>query len=239
MKKGDGLDFIARNIFSNLMTYQQIASVNNIPDPNLIDVGQQLVIPLPCSCDDVDGMKVVHYGYVVPSGSSVSRIASDYDTTEQTLLRLNGLASANALKADSVIDVPLRACTSMISTTSLDASLLVPSGTYAFTANNCVQCKCDKANNLRLQCDPSPQGIRISNWSRCPSMQCEGNSSLSSTSCGCAYMGYTNQTILVTYDSTCPAGTPSNDARKVGLQWLSWTWLLISVELGLLSFGLL
>lgn len=41
------------------------------------------------------------------------------------------------------------ACTSMISNTSLDYPLLVPNGTYVFTAANCVMCKCDAANNWK------------------------------------------------------------------------------------------
>ncbi|PIA46879.1 hypothetical protein AQUCO_01500430v1 [Aquilegia coerulea] len=250
VKSGDGLDFIARSIFSNLLTYQQIATVNNIKDVNLIEVGQKLVIPLPCSCDDVDGMKVVHYGHVVASGSTVELIANQYDTTEATLLKLNGLASPNDLKADSVLDVPLKVCTSAISATSPDYPLLVPNGTYTFTANNCVQCNCDKSSNWTLQCQPSPSGVKIANWTQCPSMQCQGNPNLfigntSSSNCGprCSYAGYNSQVILTTpVSSTCPTtdgARPSNGATKIGLGWLSGIWLLISLELGLLGFGLL
>ncbi|KAL5705191.1 hypothetical protein ACHQM5_023527 [Ranunculus cassubicifolius] len=203
VKPGDGLDFIARTVYSNLLKYQQIVEVNNIKDPNKIDVGQKFVIPLPCSCDDVDGMKVVHYGFVVPTGSSVDQIATQFETNSATLLRLNDLASPNDLMADSVLDVPLRACNSSINTTSLDYPLLVPNGTYTFTANNCVQCTCQKSNNWILQCDPSPEGVKTPNWPKCPSMQCASGLSLgkttSSSSCGvstCSYTGYNNQTIL-------------------------------------------
>lgn len=108
VKKNDGLDYIARTIFSALVTFQQIAAVNNISNPDLIDVGQKLWIPLPCSCDQVNGTQVVHYGHVVESGSSVEEIANRFGTTEETLLRLNGLANPGDLKADTVLDVPLR-----------------------------------------------------------------------------------------------------------------------------------
>ena len=70
--------------------------------------GQKLWISLPCSCDDVDGQRVVHYGHVVAVGSSVERIAQQFDTSQDTLSKLNGLASPKDLKADSILDVPLK-----------------------------------------------------------------------------------------------------------------------------------
>ena len=40
------------------------------------------------------------------------------------------------------------ACTSMVANNnSLDYPLLVANGTYVYTANSCVMCKCDSANN--------------------------------------------------------------------------------------------
>ncbi|KAF9608633.1 hypothetical protein IFM89_010118 [Coptis chinensis] len=211
-----------------------------------LTLGQELVIPLPCSCDDVDGMKVVHYGHVVPMGSTVQQIANDYGTNESVLLSLNGLADANDLKAGAVLDVPLKACTSMISNNSLDYPLLVPNGTYTFTANNCVRCKCDASNNMTLQCEPSPKEVKITKWIQCPSMQCEspvtlslGNTS-SSSGCvqACAYAGYYNQTILTTPMTvsgcqTSGAGQPSgNDASKISLRGWCWTLLFVSLQLG-------
>jgi LysM repeat protein len=73
-----------------------------------IDVGQKLWIPLPCSCDDVDGVKVVHYGHLVVAGSTVEGIAEQYGTTSATLLSLNQMANASDLKAAQVLDVPLK-----------------------------------------------------------------------------------------------------------------------------------
>lgn len=40
------------------------------------------------------------------------------------------------------------ACTSMVANNnSLDYPLLVADGAYVYTANSCVMCKCDSANN--------------------------------------------------------------------------------------------
>lgn len=77
-------------------------------DVNVIYKGQRLWIPLPCSCDDVDGKEVVHLGHVVKQGSSVGEIAAEFGTTEETILRLNGIADAKMLQAGKVLDVPLK-----------------------------------------------------------------------------------------------------------------------------------
>ena len=108
VKKDDGLYHIAAEIFSGLTTSQEVARVNGIPDPDKIEVGQELWIPLPCSCDEVAGAKVVHYGHVVETGSSVEKIAMTYGTTEDILLQLNGIVNASQLLAGQVLDVPLK-----------------------------------------------------------------------------------------------------------------------------------
>ncbi|KAL3597573.1 hypothetical protein D5086_009210 [Populus alba] len=211
VQKDDGLSHIATEVFSGLVTYQEIAAVNNIPDVNLIKVGQKLWIPLPCNCDDVDGVKVVHYGHVVEAGSSLELIAQAYGTSTDTLVKLNGVNDSSLL-AGQVLDVPLQACNSSVRSDSVDYPLLVPNNTYFFTANNCVKCKCDAANNWTLQCEAS--GIKPSNWSTCPAMQCEGGllSIDNSTTSGCnvttcAYAGFIkNQSIFTTLAtrSACP-----------------------------------
>lgn len=236
---GDGLYHIAAGVFSGLVTYQQIQTANNISDANLIDVGQKLWIPLPCSCDPVDGQMVVHYGHVVPAGSSVDGIARQYNTTADVLLRLNGLASPNDLKAGAILDVPLKGCASMVSNTSLDYPLLVPNGTYTLTAANCVKCSCDAANNWTLNCGPSQ--IKSSVWPSCPSMQCQGTDNLylgniTSSSCNrttCAYAGYNNnQTIFTTtaLDSTCPGSDNKSSAMRMQGSWKRNLWLLVLVQ---------
>jgi LysM repeat protein len=108
VQKDDGLYHIAAEVFSGLVTYQEIAAVNNVTDVNLIEVGQELWIPLPCSCDDVDGVKVVHYGHVVEAGSSLEFIAQEYGTSRNTLMKLNGIANGSSLLAGQVLDVPLQ-----------------------------------------------------------------------------------------------------------------------------------
>lgn len=214
----DGLFHIAAEVFSNLVIYQEIQAANNISDANLIRVGQKLTIPLPCSCDDVGGQAVVHYGHVVAAGSSVEGIAGQYNISQETLLQLNNLSGPQALIAGDVIDIPLKACSSMVTNTSLDYPLLVPNNTYVVTANSCVKCKCDAAMNWMLHCDAA--GINSS----CSIIQCEGSGNLLlgntiSSGCNattCSYTGY-NTTIQTMVDSTstCPAPAPNSSATRL------------------------
>uniref|UniRef100_A0A2N9FUR8 LysM domain-containing protein n=1 Tax=Fagus sylvatica TaxID=28930 RepID=A0A2N9FUR8_FAGSY len=302
VKKGDFLYHIAAEIFSGLTTYETVALVNNISDPNKIDVGQKLWIPLPCSCDEVAGAKVVHYGHVVEAGSSVEKDSYDIwdyrgypvETQRDALPSLAkepwvwvwlwwlfwsrrgggavgvgvvvvvvlvsawwwsrgcGCGCGGCFGLGVVVDVGV-ACTSSVNSSSLDYPLLVSNGTYVYTANSCVKCNCDSANNY-------------TSWSTCPAVRCGGTNNLNlgdvatSTTCNktfCAYAGYTKNTIFTTLstESTCPAGapapspsgtpgsnaspgTPGSDASKIGSQGLRLNFLFISIQLIFLCFHL-
>uniref|UniRef100_A0A453J3S2 LysM domain-containing protein n=1 Tax=Aegilops tauschii subsp. strangulata TaxID=200361 RepID=A0A453J3S2_AEGTS len=139
----DGLYAIARDSFDAVVTYQEIATANKIADVNLITVGQKLWIPLPCSCDPVDGAAAVfHLAYIVDGGETTSGIAATFGVTEDTLLKLNKIADPKTLQKDQVLDVPLPVCSSSISNTSDDHDLRLPNGTYTLTAQDCIQCRC-------------------------------------------------------------------------------------------------
>ncbi|KAF8027669.1 hypothetical protein BT93_E0546 [Corymbia citriodora subsp. variegata] len=240
VQSGDILDHIAREVFSNLVVFQDIQQVNRLPNASFIEVGQNLSVPLPCSCDDVDGEEVVHYAHVVAAGSSVAAIAAEFNVSESTLMTINRIANASSLQAGQVLDVPRKACASAIRNDSLDSYLHVANGTYVFTANNCVKCTCDAANNWTLHCEPSQ--LKPSKWSVCPTMQCEGSnlylSNSTSTSCNsttCAYAGYTNQTILtkLVTDATCPVS--KSFAMMDSFRAFSWNFFVILI-LPALSF---
>ncbi|KAI9127562.1 hypothetical protein K1719_000555 [Acacia pycnantha] len=240
--KDDTLSHIATEVFSSLVTYQQIETVNNIPDPTKIQPGQKVWIPLPCSCDQVDGADAVHYGHLVANGSSFQQIAQQYGTTQDTLLALNNISDPKSLQAGQIIDVPLKACSSSaLRNSSLDYPLLVANGTDTYTANGCVKCSCDSAaTNATLLCEPSQ--VKPYRWHTCPSMLC-GNSTIgnitSSASCTrtiCGYTGYNNQTIFadLVNESTCPAptGSPagSGASRINSLQGWGWNKLFMALH---------
>lgn len=77
---------------------------------------QRLWIPLPCSCDEVDGERVVHYARVVESGGSVAAIGARFNVSQEVILRVNNLTEAQALviQAGEVLDVPLRGTGSFV-----------------------------------------------------------------------------------------------------------------------------
>ncbi|CAK9316057.1 unnamed protein product [Citrullus colocynthis] len=239
VQSGDSLDKIAEITFARLVTFQQIATANRIPDPSKIEVGQELWIPLPCSCDEVDGNRVVHYGHLVETGSSVSAIAGRYNVSEETILKLNGIADARSLQASQVLDIPLRACSSVIREDSIDFPFLLSNDTYDYTANNCVLCQCDAAKKFVLDCKPSqlnPSSLKSSNWSSCPAMACEGSSFLlgNSRSSGCntttcAYAGFSKQTIFTNISTlnTCPGPADNpNGASRTGSEGLNLAYLV-------------
>uniref|UniRef100_A0A0E0GGD2 LysM domain-containing protein n=1 Tax=Oryza nivara TaxID=4536 RepID=A0A0E0GGD2_ORYNI len=193
----DGLDAIARNVFNAFVTYQEIAAANNIPDPNKINVSQTLWIPLPCSCDKEEGSNVMHLAYSVGKGENTSAIAAKYGVTESTLLTRNKIDDPTKLQMGQILDVPLPVCRSSISDTSADHNLmLLPDGTYGFTAGNCIRCSCS-STTYQLNC------TAVQNKG-CPSVPlCNGTLKLGETNgtgCGsttCAYSGYSNSSSLI------------------------------------------
>ncbi|KAG2298232.1 hypothetical protein Bca4012_009432 [Brassica carinata] len=224
VKQGDTLFAIASELFGGLVRFQRISEMNKIPDANEIDIGQRVWIPLPCSCDKVNGGDVVHYAHVVKSGSSLGAVAAQFGTDNGTLALLNGISGDAPLLADYPLDVPLRACSSSVRNNSLDASsMLLPNGSYSITANDCIRCSCEASNNWTLSCEAAQ--LRPTTWSTCPPSRCPGADNLflgntTSTSCGprsCAYAGYSSQTIFTTLspDSCSDSGPSGNFASTL------------------------
>jgi LysM repeat protein len=108
VQPNDTLYIIATNVFMGLLTYERILQVNRIGSPYEIYLGRELWIPLPCSCDEVEGERVVHYAHVVEEGSTVEEIAEKFGTSIDTLYRLNGIANNSQLIAATAFDVPLK-----------------------------------------------------------------------------------------------------------------------------------
>ncbi|AEC06587.1 LysM domain-containing GPI-anchored protein 2 [Arabidopsis thaliana] len=239
IKKDDILSFVATEIFGGLVTYEKISEVNKIPDPNKIEIGQKFWIPLPCSCDKLNGEDVVHYAHVVKLGSSLGEIAAQFGTDNTTLAQLNGIIGDSQLLADKPLDVPLKACSSSVRKDSLDAPLLLSNNSYVFTANNCVKCTCDALKNWTLSCQSSSE-IKPSNWQTCPPFsQCDG--ALLNASCrqprDCVYAGYSNQTIFTTASPACPdSAGPDNYASTLSS---SFNFVIVLIQCALLCLCLL
>ncbi|ONK61394.1 uncharacterized protein A4U43_C08F29450 [Asparagus officinalis] len=216
-RPSDTLSLIASSIFSGLTSPEQIRDANSMADADpdaSLEVGQSLVIPLPCTCfNNTDSfLPAVYLSYVVQPADTVPGIAARYDTTVSDIMNVNGLGSP-VVKAGDIVAIPLPACTSKFPSYASDSGLVVANGSYAITADHCVQCSCGPGD-LNLYCMPASLSAS------CSSMQCRnsnlmlGNITSQSTSAGCnvtscSYGGFVNGTIVTTLSTTlqprCPA----------------------------------
>lgn len=93
---GDTLSSIA-NKFNT--TVEELVSINNITNPNLILVGQILKLRR----DDLS--QVENNTYVVQQGDTLSKIAQKYGTTYQELARINNISNPNYIQVGQVIKI--------------------------------------------------------------------------------------------------------------------------------------
>ncbi|CAL5384965.1 unnamed protein product [Camellia sinensis] len=200
-RPSDTLSSIADTIYAGLVSSDQIKDANSISDPSLLDVGQTLVVPLPCTCFNGtdNSLPAIYMSYVVQSLDTMAGIASRYSTTITDLMTVNSLGSV-AIDAGDILAIPLSACASNYPRYASDFGLSVPNGSYAITASHCVQCSCGIGSS-NLYCMPASLAVS------CSSMQC-GNSNLmlgnvtwqqSTAGCNvtsCSYGGYVNGTII-------------------------------------------
>lgn len=94
---GDTLSGIASRYGT---TYQELARINNIDNPNLIYVGQ--VIKIPTSGTNSTSNVIT---YTVKKGDTLSGIASRYGTTYQKIAKDNGIANPNLIYPNQVLKI--------------------------------------------------------------------------------------------------------------------------------------
>ncbi|KAF8390133.1 hypothetical protein HHK36_024655 [Tetracentron sinense] len=169
VQEADTLDSISVG-YGGLVSAEQIRSVNGINGKDPVASGQSLVIPLPCTCFNNlnNGITVVYLSYVVERGESLSSIGADYGTTVTNLEAVNGLEQP-VIDPGDILAVPIPACSSA----NLDwrnESMIIPNGSYALTANNCIKCTCGPGI-LHIRCFPS--GFAAVS---CSHLQCKGSS---------------------------------------------------------------
>lgn len=212
-RPSDTLSSIADSIYAGLVSADQIREANSIPDPTVLDVGQTLTVPLPCTCFNGtdNSLPAIYLSYVVRPVDSLAAIAARYSTTITDLMNVNAMGSTS-IKAGDILAVPLPACASNFPRYASDFGLIVPNGSYAITASHCVQCSCGPGN-LNLYCMPASLAVS------CSSMQCRnsnlmvGNYTAQQSSAGCNvtscnYGGFVNGTIVTTLSTSlhprCP-----------------------------------
>lgn len=121
--KGDTLWKIATE---NGTTVQTLAKVNNIENPDLIEVDQMLYIPekveeAPAKKKSViglggnkfriinsDGFDGVYTRYTVVKGDTLGKIAKEFDTTVETLAKVNEIENVNLIEIDQLLYIPTK-----------------------------------------------------------------------------------------------------------------------------------
>lgn len=153
-------------VYGGLVSVEQIGSANGIDAEHPLASGQSLVIPLPCTCfnNSNNGAASVYMSYVVQSGDALTRIAAEYGVTIGNLEIVNGLGQPQIDPGD-ILAIPLAACSSA-NLNWYNDSVIVPNGSYALTANNCIKCGC-RPTDLSLECLAS--GI----VEKCSHLQCK------------------------------------------------------------------
>ena len=94
VRSGDTLSSIASKFGTS---YQALASLNGISNPNLIYVGQVLRVNGSASTGSVY--------YTVRSGDNLSAIASRYGTSYQSIASLNSLSNPNLIYAGQTLKI--------------------------------------------------------------------------------------------------------------------------------------
>lgn len=94
IQPGDTLSEIAERYGT---TYQTLAALNGITNPNLIVVGQTIRVP------ENPGTTVRYY--TIQAGDTLSEIAVRYGTTVNALMALNGISNPNLIYAGTTIRI--------------------------------------------------------------------------------------------------------------------------------------
>ncbi|XP_057444873.1 lysM domain-containing GPI-anchored protein 1-like [Lotus japonicus] len=212
-RPSDTLSSIADSVYGGLVSADQLREANSITDPSVLDVGQSLVVPLPCTCfnGSDNSLPAIYLSYVVQPVDSLAAIAARYLTTLTDLMNVNAMGST-AISDGDILAVPIPACASNFPKSASDFGLLVPNGSYAITAGHCVQCSCGP-RNLNLYCMPTSLSAS------CSSMQCKnsnlmlGNVTAQQSSAGCnvsscSYDGLVNGTIATTLSASLQPRCP-------------------------------
>ena len=106
---GDNLTKISKKYGT---TVAELVKINNIANPNLIFVGQELKIPVadaePAAATTAAGASTpATTKYTIQPGDNLTKIAKQFGTTVEALVRYNGIANPNLIYAGHELIVPL------------------------------------------------------------------------------------------------------------------------------------
>lgn len=97
VKRGDNLSKIARNYNT---TVDDIVSINDISNPSMISIDQELLMPQGVSLENTPS------SYTVKPGDTLGKIASRYNTSYQKLAKINNISDPNMIRVNQDILLP-------------------------------------------------------------------------------------------------------------------------------------
>ena len=100
IQPGDTLSQIAEEYNTS---YQYLAKINNIINPNLIYAGQSLIVPV-ISDNKIHDTK--HTLYIVQTGDTLWQISLNYGVSINDIVRLNNIVNPNLIYVGQILRIP-------------------------------------------------------------------------------------------------------------------------------------
>lgn len=101
VKYGDTLSQIALQYNTS---YQYLAKINNIRNPNLIYVGEKIYVP---TLEDSNLHDSSHILYIVKRGNNLTQISRLYGVSIDSIVKLNDIQNPNLIFAGEVLRIPV------------------------------------------------------------------------------------------------------------------------------------
>lgn len=100
VRPGDTLSQIA---LSYNTSYQYLAKINNIANPNLIFVGQRIYVP---TLEKSNVGDTSHVLYLVKRGNTLTQISREYHVSIDSIVSLNDIRNPNLIFAGEILRIP-------------------------------------------------------------------------------------------------------------------------------------
>ena len=100
VQRGDTLSQIAMRYNTS---YEYLAKINNISNPNLIYTGERLIVPL---LENNEINDTSHKLYIVRRGNTLTQIALKYGVSIDSIVRLNNIQNPNLIYVGEVLRIP-------------------------------------------------------------------------------------------------------------------------------------
>ncbi len=101
VRRGNTLSGIAAEYNTS---YEYLAKINNIPNPNLIYVGERIYVP---TLKDSKLNDTSHVLYIVKRGNTLTGISRLYDVSIESIVYLNRIANPNLIFTGEILRIPV------------------------------------------------------------------------------------------------------------------------------------